>query len=140
MSEWYVMSEQTSPYRKKRVEIKAWEPGDGLHCSSKNMARRLPCTAPVAVVRTIEPNSRGMQYPLEVRTRVVCRSHLAGMAGKAPLGADVEKRAREAVLAAHWDEYQAEIVKQRGIAEQTRLASLPDFLREAAEGADDAGK
>lgn len=129
MSEWYELPEKRY---NKTTSIKPWEPGDGISCSHRNSRSHAPCTPPVAVIRTTEPPSASTRYSFGgTRKRVVCRNHLARMFSDSSIGAEAERRAREAVLVAHWDEYQEQIKRQRVIASEEQFAGIPESLRDA---------
>lgn len=109
---------------------RAWKPGDGLLCNLHGRAARdVPCGPPV-VSRVIEdkPAGRGARK----RPEVLCVNHLASRfirGGIGILNAELDREAREAVLAAHWDEYLAERAKRRGQLHEQIAAAVPEEFR-----------
>lgn len=121
--------------RGREILVREWRPGDGTDCSHRHYRRKLQCGAPVALLLTINPNP-GPYAPARVIRRV-CASHLVQTAindyrsewNMPAVRQRAEKAAREAVIAAHWDEYAAESEAriEQALAEQ--LAQLPEFVR-----------
>ncbi|WTW93674.1 hypothetical protein OG216_09915 [Streptomycetaceae bacterium NBC_01309] len=95
-----------------KVAIRAWEPGDGLSCSSSRGFSRIPCGPPVAVVITKTYANRPDLRGRTIR-RVACAHHLPGIA-KPPHQISVEagKAAQERIIAEHWDDYQAALAEE----------------------------
>lgn len=125
---------------RSKTSIRAWEPGDGLYCSHRTNRAKTPCTAPVAVKKTVL-KSGGSKWNPEVRTYNICGLHLAqamtGLGGPG-ITAEADKAAREAVLAAHWDEYQAELAKRVDEKRMEGLSRLPHAIQEAIRNAEPA--
>jgi hypothetical protein len=122
------------------ASIRAWKPGDGLSCSLSRHQRLVTCGPPVAVVRTVthEANQYRVTEPVS-KLRNVCTRHVAesvralvGDAGwtNQNSNAEVEKIARERVITAHWDEFQAALEEERAAIQERYLAVLPDSLRQ----------
>lgn len=117
------------------TEVRAWEPGDGLFCSSRSSRSKIACTVPVAVFRRTLKQGGGRWNP-EVRHSNACEHHVANILAEAGykkpgITTVADKEAREAVIAAHWDEYQAELTKRVEAAREEHLGKLPTALREA---------
>lgn len=117
------------------TDIRVWVPGDGLFCSSRTTRSKVPCTVPVAVVRRTLKDG-GRRWNPEVRHSNACEHHVANILAEAGyskpgITTDADKEAREAVLAAHWEEYQAELMRRVEAKRDEQLAKLPDSLREA---------
>ncbi|MFB4320652.1 hypothetical protein [Actinomadura sp. 21ATH] len=115
-----------------QIEIREWQPGDGLACSWANRApSRIPCGPPVAV--QVNRVHSGTQFEKAYR-RVVCALHLPGSVQPGEVMVDAEKAARERLAVAHWDEYQALIAEEisRRVEEAYSFAS--EELRRIATG------
>lgn len=144
---WFALPTAKVLHDEISVELRAWSPGDGLACRGAASAkRRIPCGAPVAVVRSTKAADR---YGRPERTTIAlyCEHHVSELVrrqlGEAdwrgnPSTQETIKRAQETVLAAHWGEYQdalnAIITEQR----ERYLSALPDWLRAGFEAAEDA--
>lgn len=111
--------------------IRAWVPGDGLVCSSAALAKNpsMRCGVPVAVI--INERAARMGRQMNPISRNVCALHLAGQFGvnRGAMRAKADAAAREQVLAAHWDEYQAALDAACDAAEAELLAQIPEDLR-----------
>ena len=123
------------------VEVRPWRSGDGLHCTGGKKGL-LNCGRPAAVMRVID-NSPGKWRPAS-RTYVLCANHLArkarelcGDGGTGSVAGEATARAREQVIADHWDEYQALFAQYAREARENWLGLLPEALRAAAEAAID---
>ncbi|MGP5014668.1 hypothetical protein ACTXJX_12700 [Glutamicibacter ardleyensis] len=136
--EWF---EFPSDRRDTETLVRAWKPGDGMTCSHRTSRAKVSCGAPVALVKRVT-TSIGYRSPripeVEVRRTVVCSHHVANVikgAGYAITGitTDAEKEAREAVLAAHWEEYQKEFATRVKAKRDGYLEKLPESLRVAFE-------
>jgi len=116
--------------------IRAWQPGDGVTCSRTRQAPRdAPCGRPVAVYTTPAETVRygrtlgtATRPPIE-RTFTVCANHIPGDLTPGEASAKARKAAAEALIVAHWDEYQALIEKYVADAQATRYEALPADLR-----------
>lgn len=134
-NEWYVIESS----REKTVEIRAWQAGDGLMCSSRTARSKVSCGPPVVAMltRTIENRwNRGDDPKYQIRRYLMCEHHVAntlsGAGYKVPgITTEADKEAREAVLAAHWDEYQSELARRVIQKREEQLSKLPDSLRQA---------
>lgn len=134
-NEWYVIESGSD----KTVEMRAWQAGDGLMCSSRTARSKVSCGPPIAVLKTRTTTSRSWsardpQY--QIRNYLMCEHHVAntlsGAGYKVPgITTEADKEAREAVLAAHWDEYQDELARRVIQKRDEQLAKLPDSLRQA---------
>lgn len=123
------------------IEVRPWEPGDGLHCTGGKKGL-LECTRPAAVMKLIE--SQPGKWRPATRTFVLCANHLArkarelcGDGATGSVAAEATTRAREQVIANHWDEYLALVKAGTEEIRGQWLALLPDSLREAALAASD---
>lgn len=133
--EWFVLEETPA----RTVEIRAWMAGDGLSCSFRTARSKISCGAPVAVLKTVVSDRdwrRGGEDRKRVRTSLVCEHHIANtLSGAcyrvAGITTEADKEAREAILAAHWEEYQEELVRRVKEKKEAQLSKLPDSLREA---------
>lgn len=117
------------------TDIRAWEPGDGLFCSSRTSRSKVPCTVPVAVIRR-KFKDGGRKWNPEIRNFNACEHHVANTLAEAGyknpgITTVADKEAREAILAAHWDEYQAELAKRIEAGKEAQLSKLPTALRDA---------
>lgn len=129
--EFYRLSEDSRSF----TEVRAWEPGDGLFCSSRTVRSKIPCTVPVAVIRRTLKGG-GARWNPEVRHSNACEHHVANVLAEAGyknpgITTVADKEAREAVVAAHWGEYQAELTKRIEAKKEEQLGKLPTSLREA---------
>ena len=129
------------------LAVREWEPGDGVFCGWATRRSKYECTEPVAVLRTIDTG--GYRGSHRVRTRVLCARHLgetfrsyvgdnAGERNPQPLTVRAEKAAREAILAAHWDEYQKTRQKYIEAAEAELVELVPEDLRRFLVAGEDA--
>ena len=134
-SPWFGLPDDPYFNSPKGNSIRAWTPGDGLMCSSGRQGRTaVQCGVPVAVIATGE----GEKYQ-RARVRNVCAIHAATLVrqlmreqrAEATIKTDAQRIARERVLAAHWDEYQAAIDDAIFVEQEKAFAWLPDELREA---------
>ena len=116
------------------AELRAWQPGDGLHCSlSTRAAQGFPCGPPV-ITREHEVSASGRRTSR--RTEVVCQNHLAARfidGGLGKVNAGIECMAREAVLAAHWQEYLDEVARRRAAAVSGVFDAIPAELHPLVE-------
>lgn len=146
-AEWLDLPNLASVTRRAEYEvsIREWEPGDGLLCrwSAKSLA--VPCGEPVAVVqrRRTDTSYRPGRYGKEVERfhhSVVCSLHAAEVVrqfvtdqtdARNPIGivTEAQRIAREAVIAAHWDEYQRAVAANVEAAKDEALAHLPESFR-----------
>ena len=128
-------------------EIRPWTPGDGLHCASGTRRALIGCGQPAAVLRMTERDP-GKWRPA-TRTYVLCALHLAHKArehfgdGRPESVAQVaSKKARERIIADHWDEYLVAFAQYADEVRGEWLSCLPKSLRDAADdalrGAEDA--
>lgn len=132
------------------AEIRAWRPGDGMSCRGAQQAKRIPCGAPVAVVRSEKKDTRYSGYEAKSRVRAVtsvyCERHAAeivrvhvGDADRLGTGSTQQsvRKAEETVLAAHWDEYQSALASIIAAQKERYLSLLPDWLREGFSTAEE---
>ena len=87
-----------------RTRVERWKPGDGICCSETNSTRatdRPPCGPPVAVL-----SDAGSDHLYRVKRRVVCALHFPNALSAGDIATSSRKIATEAVVVAHWDEYQ----------------------------------
>lgn len=75
MSEWFSTG-RTAAYGRRERLVRAWEPGDGVRCSSAPYNGKIACGEPVAVVKDVLPGGAERNQP-EVINRVMCLRHLA---------------------------------------------------------------
>lgn len=136
----------TLPHRgEKEVSIREWEPGDGLLCRWSARSLAVPCGEPVAVIQTrrMETSYRPGRYGKEVERfhhSVVCSLHAAEVIrqyvteqtdARNPVGivTEAQRIAKEAVIAAHWDEYQQAVKAHVDDAKREALSHLPESFR-----------
>lgn len=124
-------------YGDAEVLIREWRPGDGTHCAFARMQRKEPCGPPVAVQDTLNLNPSSL--PARIR-RNICAEHLAGQLttdGKTRRDAiaKAEKVAREAVVAAHWDEYKAAYTAELDRQRDELLGAVPEAIRDVLRAA-----
>ena len=136
--EFYRLSEDHRSF----TDVRAWEPGDGLFCSSRTSRSKVPCSVPVAVIRRTSKGGSTKWNP-EFRNSNACEHHVANVLAEAGYSRPgittvADKEAKEAVLAAHWDEYQAELSKRIEAAREEQLGKLPTALREAIAALSDS--
>lgn len=108
-------------------ELRTWKPGDGLTCSFASRAsRNRPCGPPVAVRvgTSLHPSDNGRQ-----RREVVCAYHLSVNLGPGDLSVQAETMAREEVIVAHWDEYQAAVRRHMEPLVEAMIGNLPEELK-----------
>lgn len=141
--EWHSLPNTRTNYLSEReVEIRVWEPGDGLHCRWASSNKTFTCGCPVAVLRTEETQTdyRTSRPVVRVRMSVLCSRHVAeavrtfagsesGKHHPTAITTESEKRARELVLTKHWDEYQRTVAGFMQVAQEEALAGLPKSLR-----------
>lgn len=111
--------------------VRTWSPGDGISCSASAHNKRIPCGAPVAVVRQVRVGEPRGAAPRSSITRVYCIRHLAKLFDVAPTADnEVERQALEELAQRYWDQYQE--IRQRLADEllERRFAGLPNGLRE----------
>lgn len=110
-----------------------WAPGDGLNCKMINRATQgVPCGPPVISRDRTNAGRYGTSRDIEV----ICQHHVASRfihGGIGKMNAELERDAREAVIAAHWDEYVAEKELRRAAMIAEALAMIPDELRPLIE-------
>lgn len=138
--EWFDLPSEPFFNNRQNNRISAWVPGDGLICSAGNTGRRsaVRCSAPAAL-----HEAWGTRYDSSgsVTRRVVCSIHLAGLIRSLTRAerSDVtiktlaQQAAREAVIAAHWAEYQDAIDEALKSEQESAFSKLPDWLREQIE-------
>ena len=71
-----------------------------------------------------------------IRLALVCEHHIANtLSGAgyrvAGITTEADKEAREAVLSAHWDEYQEELHRRVKEKKEAQMSKLPETLRAA---------
>lgn len=138
LRDWFSLPTVKIGHQETAADIRAWEPGDGLACRGSKQAKRIPCGAPVALVRSVTRDPAGYRNTRTVHS-VYCERHVVEIVRR-QLGdanwlgvastQDTIRQAEETVLAAHWDEYQEAV---RTILAQQRdkyLGQLPEWLRE----------
>lgn len=107
--------------------FRAWAPGDGLQCWLINRAAQgVPCGPPVVT----------QQRPGRPRVQVFCRFHLASRfiyGGVGRIASEMDREAREAVLAAHWDEYLTERAQRLDALHAELIAAIPEEFRPLVE-------
>lgn len=144
--EWFTLPNAQVGNADVAAEIRSWEPGDGLMCRSASYQKRIPCGAPVAVVRT--KKVRRSPYSRDDVTRstsVYCEKHVSELVRRQVGDADwigngstqrSVRKAEETVIAAHFAEYQEAL--DRIIAEQKDkyLSLLPEWLRDGFANAE----
>lgn len=141
--DWFVLHSS----EEKTVEIQAWAAGDGLTCSHKNGRARVSCGAPVATMNTstVEGGWRPSGPTRRIRTMVICEHHVANtLSGAgyriAGITTEADKEAREAIIAAHWDDYQIELHRRVAENREAQLSKLPESLRSAFSSIDEVGE
>jgi hypothetical protein len=129
--EWTVVRERTEG----PLEIRAWEPGDGLACRYAERPSALACGRPVAMVRTWATRNPGATRAT-ARVSVVCAIHVGTLLDyrQAHLGTQVAKAATEEVVAAHWDEYVAARDRHEARLRAAHWEHVPASIRAAVEG------
>ncbi|MDG3012182.1 hypothetical protein G4X40_18740 [Rhodococcus sp. D2-41] len=131
MSDWIKIGERNET----ETFIRPWSPGDGLVCSQAGKQKRSPCGPPVASKMILYPRGTYVRHGEWREKRihsVVCVSHLAGQFASSPGGerAEVERAAREQLIVAHWDEYQAAVAERFAEVRALRLAAIPEAIRD----------
>jgi hypothetical protein len=119
--------------RDEHETFRAWRPGDGIRCTyTHRAADGIPCGPPVVVVTAdLERVGRVVTR----RTTLLCSNHLVsrfapGGQAMGQLTARRDREAREAVLAAHWEEYQVERDKRTAVILEQLAAAVPDEYRQ----------
>jgi len=127
----------------REILVRPWRPGDGLACSHAAVQRREPCGPPAVISETIDESTSSAKWRPPVRRvrRVLCAGHFAGLVA----GHDwkpwkirkaAEDEAKEAVLAAHWSEFQSEYRTRLDAAKTEQLNKIPEGLREVLAAID----
>lgn len=133
---------------RETVYVRAWKPGDGVTCSHAGAQRKFDCGRPVFSKTVVTKRSRcigaatSRPYWQDNRRRfVVCINHLATHFGMSSteLSAASEKRAREKVLAEHWDEYISTLAAERLALRDEQLMHLPESVRAILAETSDGG-
>lgn len=124
---------------------RSWQPGDGMRCSLANRAAEgFPCGPPVL---TQVKQHVAVGRKTAMKTTVICKNHVASRfipGGLGVINAQAERKAREAVLASHWDEYQEARRAARETLSADLLAGVPEEFRSmvaaglTAHGEDDS--
>ncbi len=130
MSEWFSTG-RTAAYGRRERLVRAWEPGDGVRCSSAPYNGKVACGEPVAVVKDVLPGGAERNQP-EVINRVMCLRHLAKCFDPevgTSADAEVERAALEELAQRYWDQYQK--IRDRLTDEllSARFSALPNDLR-----------
>jgi hypothetical protein len=123
MDEWIDRGMQYNSHRRIRV----WKPGDGLTCSHTRKASRYrPCGPPVAVQ---EVCSHPQSSKPHNHREILCAYHLSTEMSPGALVAHAERMAKEEVVVAHWDEYQAAVERYVKPKMEELIGDLPDNLK-----------
>jgi hypothetical protein len=120
---------------RKQYEVRAWQPGDGVNCSSSRAAKSI-CEKPVATVeQEFQP---GPNKAKTVKREVLCALHLGnrfGTMSSQQVVYDAAKVARESLVVAHWDEYQGYLAKAMKEARAVQLELCPDWAKDMISAA-----
>lgn len=115
--------------------VRAWQPGDGIKCSSQRANSAKPCGVPVAVETSVYAREGDPgRYGRRSVTRNLCLGHLAARFTEvAPWKTEqqIDTIAYERLAANHWDEYQQIIVEEKDNALRQRLSCLPKELQDS---------